>query len=263
LNYPGVVNTDEQHVAERDGILARYELNEIVPCSLKNRHRHMEGVVTQMLCGITIRMGLICGGRSIVGFDELMSEYRRRVSYNKDVDVTTGWADRFEQRILTLEPALNVRLTLFHAIESHNPKSFFQDLWNRSKGGAAALNHDGQTLAGLEIMKARRFDPAKLRGVLADFRRQWPPHDVESAKALRLIAKRGNELADECEAWIRETVAFTSKSNLELAVRAAYFTKGRVEERKSGAEGWYVYTGPGLNIFVPKLRLLEHTAPGS
>ncbi len=268
-SYPDLThNTQNKHIAEGDGILARYEFPREVRCSLKGDHLHKQGIVVRMLCGVTLCMGFKCGERSIIGFKDILQDYRRRRKYAADRGTIGSWAEQFRLRIATLAPALQQCRELEEALRLKLPE-LQRELMRRHKLGARGLEvtipadrvgaKEDQLhhLAGLQLLDARKHDPARLRGCLEEFIAQHerqPPVDGPSAKALMAIADKGNRRANRDRDWINQAAAFTTDANLRLALLAAGLDAPTIE---ATARGWRLcYFGRQPGIAVPRLAIV-------
>lgn len=268
-SYPRLQTSDEQHIADPDGILARYEFSTEVACSLKGRHRHQIGVVVRTLCDLVICMGRRCGKKSIVGFEDVHRSVARRVRFQGDVAYLDGWTDRFERRIRELERPLATRDELLLTLTKHLPE-LAAELRRRCDEGArgaevrvASRDRSGRVpeelragtgdqvlrLSGLSLFrKVPRL--ARLRSALVAFREQErlaPPLDGGSARELKAMARSADRRADEAAAWVRETTAFLSEANLRLALAA--LGRDNPVVRAEG-HGWRVGYFPGRSALL-------------
>lgn len=266
INFPRLTaSTQLKHIAEGDGILARYEFPTKVICSLKGGHRHNQGIVVRMLCGVTLCMGFDCGKQSIIRFKEILKDYDRRRKFATDRGTIETWPEQFRARIATLAPALDQRRTLEEALRVKLPE-LHGELLRRHRKGAGGLEvtipadrigakeDQLRHLAGLALLDARKHDPARLRTCLENFVRQrerQPPIDGPSATALMAIAQKGNRRADTDQRWIQETAAFTTDANLRLALLAARLDAPTVEATPGGWKLCYFRRQPGIE--VPRL----------
>lgn len=212
--FPELTTTDEQHSAETDGILAYYEFGEVrVECSLKGRHRHGKGLVVRTLCDLVLCMGSWCGRKSIVNFEKLDADFKRRTSYQSDVAVLLPWPERFERRLQELLPALRAIVSMRTKIHGLLPELFRAVEQQRKRSGASEVR-------GLVLVDAPP-EAHRLEGFLIEFRVESaanPPIDGASASALMERTRLADRSLDDAVRWVREAGDFFTEANLRRAL---------------------------------------------
>jgi hypothetical protein len=256
--FRGLTQTSELHSADADGILAHYALSEEVRCSLKGRHLHRKGLMVQALCGLTLCMGFDCGKKSIIGFDQLEAEYKRRTTFQQDVYYVGKWAGEFEQRLAVLRPRIKVVREIASVLRSRLPDlhSILDKRRKEKKLKVKLPDHAGsKALVGMAILDADARDLAKLERILREFQRAYaqdPPITGSACAALMRRAKEGNRAADNMDAWLRDAGEFVSEENLSLALVAL----GQNGEVSASSEGVKVRYLGSLEALLPYARWL-------
>jgi hypothetical protein len=223
--FPGLTPTNEMHVADTDGIQAYYEFSEDVPCSLKGRHPHRQGIVVKTLCNLVICMGKDCGKKSVIGFEKIQKAKSARVGYHQNLRLFSRWPADFKGRIHSMRPRLESRESLVITMREHL-SALYRMLKERARqdarGEEVPMSHGAMRLRGLALFR-RTIKYADLERHLSAFQqaeRDEPPRDGPSADKLARKIKSGNDAASSADEWLRESAAFLTERNLNLALYA-------------------------------------------
>lgn len=233
LEFPGLETTDEQHVADLDGVLARYQFDEDVRCSFKGRHPHRTGLVVRMLCGQVLAMGFDCGEKSILGFEAVRTSVRVRERFRTDREAVEKFEERYRRRIAAIQRPLRARLRTREVLQAqlrdlflllhgrcHSAEPGTAVKVRRNAGpGEESIEH----LVGLDLFIDRPFTSDSLESELqayVDELRANPPIDGPSARHLRGLAEKVRRHVERAEDWLRDTEGFLSERNLMLALIA-------------------------------------------
>lgn len=251
-SYPGLTSTNEEHTADLEGLLARYDFDEHVPCSLKGGHPHSLGVVVKTLCGLTLCMGTRCGARCIVGFQDILNDLKRRTGHHNNLRLVAAWPAQFGHRLDVLRKRLRIATDVAQTMKRHLP-TLDRAMKVRATQGAKG--------AEVIIAHARSHDESRheIRG-LALFRR-LPSLDTVEESWSRFNARRSSEsgfpsaeLADELarlasaaersagrtETWLDDASSFLTPMNVALALRSMGVANPAVEQEDGGLRVRYM-----------------------
>jgi hypothetical protein len=259
--FPGLLfSTTGQHIADLDNLRAFYNLTDRpVRCSLQGAHRHGFGVVVTMLCGQTLRMGKVCGKKSIINFNEVFADVARRRKFQSDKRFLEGWPERYHARLSALRHPLELRYGWLATLRHHLP-DLFLELRRRRAQGARGTEvtvktgrpirsdlpqelRDGasaeliQNLRGLALLDSDPPSLERLEASLTKYRTEanrGPIVDGATAQVLARIAGKADARATAAGEWIRETADFVAIDNLWLALAALDQPSGLVEPSDDG-----------------------------
>lgn len=244
--FPGLTTSDEKHTGITDDTLAWYDLGEFVECSLKGRHLHAYGIVQKTLCGLTLNMGKVCGKKSIINFDQLMGDVRRRTGFHSDLVRVAQWPQGFEVRLAEIRPRLDALRRVWTQLDGLLP-DVLRELERRRKLEARGLEvqlpytsseEDAKRgparLAGLAILDAPHHRSAELQTRLEKFRGEHASTHLDRAGTTKLqrLATQADKALEAARAWSREAAEFITESNLRLVAIAMSF--GTVESTPEG-----------------------------
>ncbi len=261
-SFPDLQQTDEDHIADPDGILASYAFDTDVLCSLRGRHPHQKGLVVRTLCGLVLAMGMTCGKKHILGFHGIVETSRKRSRFHANLRAITDWVPRAKRRLDLLDRQVKGCDDVASTLKQCLP-GLYSELRQRrkdkGKGEEVFLYKPGAKperkktdengpagptptarLVGLAILDNKRPALSHLRKLVAQFEeceREAPPIDGPSAENLRAIGRRFEERAEALASWVQEAAQFLSESNLTLALAAINAHNPQVERQ---ARHWKV-----------------------
>jgi hypothetical protein len=239
--YPGLQTTLERHIADPDGILASYHFDEEVACSLKGSHRHQQGIVVKTLCQMVLCMGLQCGKKSVVGFDGIIRDTRRRARYHANLAALRDWLPNAKKRLHESVKRLRVAEDAQATLKQQLPSLFAELKWRQSRGPSSLEVHIQQAkpkfvpeeledsptptfrLKGLCIIQGKQAAVTQLQSTLTAYEeqeRKAPPIDGPSAADLRKIALRFDERLGRLNDWLTDAASFATEDNLALCLIA-------------------------------------------
>lgn len=248
-DYPGLTrSTDDQHIADLDGIEAAYELGTNVECSLKGGHLHQNGFIVKALCGMTLSMGKDCGARFIIGFKEARSRFNRRKSFQTNVARAQSWRagvgarferyfKAFKQRREVVETTERLLKLLYKelssrakakppktAVRPESPRNREEHLIVQNIVGLTLFSDDGEKLI------------SKMQRAIQNYEAEVPagPLGEETAKNLARYAMHFDDAVVPLERWLDESGRFMTKANLEVAVAAIHKPNPTVVEEPDG-----------------------------
>lgn len=259
--FPALTTTQERHIADPDGIQARYHFETEVKCSLKGEHRHKLGVVVKTLCELVLCMGTTCGRKSIVGFDDILGTIKARSKFEANRMRLADWAPRFAARIEALRKPLAARIDLRETLREHLP-DLHAELARRASAGARGrevfIGVQTHELRGLALFRGPPPKIGDLEKALAAFRTlecSMPPVDGPSAEALAKLAASAERKADAVEDWVAEGSRFLTVQNARLALVALGHDAARCDIE--GRQLRVSYLGRSALLGLPDATLSE------
>jgi hypothetical protein len=223
-----------RHAVAIDDLVGVYEVLE-ADCSYFD-HKHRKGLVIRSRCGLLLQIGLTCGRKNVVGFDQI--KFHLKIAYGVEEERSVGDAvfQELLERVEVLGAKIDKRRECLVALQRHLP-DFYQEM---SAAKRTVLLHErrydpiadretfedvayyleglgffrGMPTSALNSLTERATHHARTRKAAAiDFRNYREIRAERSA-----IRKRVGELED----FVRDVDRFWVPSNLDLALRKTY-----------------------------------------
>lgn len=236
-----IVETELDHIVEPQGLLAVYQLDEKVRCSLRDRTLHNYGVVAQVRCGLTLRIGNVCGRHNMHGFDEIDALARSLVDHAKDTRSLDEQPRQLQAFYKWLYDATRPLLALQNKTVREAHPAIYREIVRRSRlaGGerteviiqgepdTKGKTQDYSISLNLDFMLMEAGSALILADTKAvdDFIRTAAKADTRSRKSVRRLVASLKKLSDRrhhWESWMQSTRTFFTRRNLEGLIYATY-----------------------------------------
>lgn len=237
----------EVHAAHPTGVLYRYQLTTMIPCSFPDGTRHKLGYVIRTLCGRILQIGKDCGKSNIVGFDAAVAEGAKLDQFHNDWILIQSAPEILLRRARRMARDIE-HISRFCASVDNSLPRFAEEMRKRaairgSLGTTVYVQYSryrtseepdfpptvqvsqARSLQGLTAWEGSPVDVNKealaLRdSVHAELERNHNP-DAEEARVMAREIDRVRKRLDRAEEWISRANGFFTEENLAIAVAAA------------------------------------------